>query len=292
MTEHEHSSQIDALLDGLDTLISLPEVAIQVNKVAENPDSTAEDMGKVISQDPALSARMLRIANSSVYGLSKEVDSISRAVTLLGMSEIRNLVLSSTVSKAFDGLLNDLISIQDFWHHSLYCGLLSQQLAKQAGLRTSDSLFVAGLLHDIGQLVMFNRESEKSHQAILMLTDVIDDMDMHEAEERVFGFDHMQVGAQLIRKWQLPALFEECVEFHHTPDQSTQYPQEVAIVHIANAVAVMAEFDAVDEEYEIPHIDASAWEQAKVNREELFTVISDAQNHIADIEQTLFGQSS
>jgi putative nucleotidyltransferase with HDIG domain len=288
METENSNSEIDALLKGIDTLVSLPEIAMRVNQIADDPHSTAEDMGKVVAQDPALSVRMLKIANSPIYGLRKEIDTITRAVALLGLDEIRNLVLTTTVGKAFDGISNNLITMHDFWHHSLYCGLLAQILAKKAGLKTSDTLFVAGLLHDIGQLVMFNRAPEKSSQAILMLTDTVADMDMHESERRVFGFDHMQVGARLIHNWHLSPLLEECVAYHHEPTRAKQFPKEVAVVHIANAVAVMAEFDSTDDDYEVPHIDPHAWEITGLNQEILAAVIKDAQEEIAEVESTLF----
>ena len=98
----------------------------------------------------------------------------------------------------------------------------------------------------------------------------------------------MQVGAQLIRNWHLSPLLEECVAYHHEPTRAQQYPKEVAIVHIANAVAVMAEFDSTDEDYEVPHIDPYAWEITGLNENILAPVIKEAQAEIIDIENTLF----
>ena len=126
------TTEIQDLVNNASELISLPEVALRVNQIANDPESTSDDMAAVISQDPALVVRMLKVANSSYYGLSNEVETITRAVTVLGTSKIRDLVLSSSASKAFDGIPNELISMQDFWHHSLYCGLLAQILSKKS----------------------------------------------------------------------------------------------------------------------------------------------------------------
>ena len=280
--------EIQELVDKAADLVSLPEVSLRVNEIANDPNSTADDMGKVISQDPALVVRMLKIANSSYYGLSKEVDTIARAVAVLGTNKIRDLVLSTAASEAFDGIPNNLITMQDFWHHSLYCGLLAQILAKKAKNLKAESIFIAGLLHDIGQLVMFNQMPEKSHEAILLLMEGTEELETYEAERHVFGFDHMQVGAALLKSWHLSPVLEECVEFHHEPKKAKQFPAEVALINIANAVAVMADFDSMSENDEIPMIDPISWELTGLSKKDLPDAIKKAQEEIKEVEAVLF----
>ena len=282
------TAEIQNLVDNASDLISLPEVTLRVNEIANDPDSTADDMAAVITQDPALVVRMLKIANSAYYGLSNEVETVSRAVAVLGTNKIRDLVLSSSASDAFDGIPNDLISMQDFWHHSLYCGLLAQILSKKSNKTNSESIFIAGLLHDIGQLLMFNQMPEKSHEAILLLMEGTEELETFEAERHVFGFDHMQVGAALIKSWKLSPVLEECVEFHHEPQNAKKYPAEVALINIANAVAVMADFDSMNEEDEIPMINPVSWELTGVSKSDLPDAIKKAQKEITEIESVLF----
>ena len=282
------TAEIQNLVDNASDLISLPEVTLRVNEIANDPNSTADDMAAVITQDPALVVRMLKIANSAYYGLSNEVETVSRAVAVLGTNKIRDLVLSSSASDAFDGIPNDLISMQDFWHHSLYCGLLAQILSKKSNKTNSESIFIAGLLHDIGQLLMFNQMPEKSHEAILLLMEGTEELETFEAERHVFGFDHMQVGAALIKSWKLSPILEECVEFHHEPQNAKNYPAEVALINIANAVAVMADFDSMNEEDEIPMINPVSWELTGVSKSDLPDAIKKAQKEITEIESVLF----
>ena len=248
------TAEIQELVNNASDLISLPEVALRVNELANNPDSSADDMASVISQDPALVVRMLKVANSAYYGLSNEVETISRAVSILGTNKIRDLVLSSSASQAFVGIPNDLITMQDFWHHSLYCGLLAQILSNKSKKTNAESIFIAGLLHDIGQLLMFNQLPEKSHESILLLMEGTEELETFEAERHIFGFDHMQVGAELVKSWKLAPVLQECVEFHHEPQNAKDFPAEVALINIANAVAVMADFDSMSEDDEIPMI--------------------------------------
>jgi putative nucleotidyltransferase with HDIG domain len=282
------AAEIQALVSKASNLISLPEISLRVNELANDPNSTAEDMGKVISQDPALVVRMLKIANSAYYGLSTEVDTITRAIAVLGTNKIRDLVLSTSTSQAFEGIPNNLITMQDFWHHSLYCGLLAQILSKKCKKANTESIFIAGLLHDIGQLLMFNQLPEKSHEAILLLMEGTADLDTFEAERHVFGFDHMQVGAELIKNWKLSPVLQECVEFHHEPQKAKDFPVEVALINIANAVAVMADFDSMSEEDEIPKIDPRSWELTGLSKNDLPEAIKQAQKEISEVESVLF----
>jgi len=282
------ATEIQDLVNNASQLISLPEISLRVNELANDPDSTADDMAAVISQDPALVVRMLKIANSAYYGLSKEVDTITRAVAILGVNKIRDLVLSTSTSQAFDGIPNDLITMQDFWHHSLYCGLLAQILAKKSNKANAESIFIAGLLHDIGQLLMFNQLPEKSHESILLLMEGTEELETYEAERHVFGFDHMQVGAELIKSWKLAPVLQECVEFHHEPQKAKEFPAEVALINIANAVAVMADFDSMSEDDEIPMIDPKSWELTGLSKDDLPEAIKKAQDEIKEIESVLF----
>ncbi len=282
------TTEIQELVNNASNLISLPEVSLRVNEIANDPDSTADDMAAVITQDPALVVRLLKIANSAYYGLSNEVETISRAVAILGTNKIRDLVLSTSASKAFEGIPNNLITMQDFWHHSLYCGLLAQILAKKSKKTNTESIFIAGLLHDIGQLLMFNQLPEKSHEAILLLMEGSEELETFEAEQHVFGFDHTQVGAALIKSWKLSPILEECIEFHHSPQNAKSFPAEVALINIANAVAVMADFDSMSEEDEIPTINPVSWELTGLTKDDLPEAIKKAQDEIKEIESVLF----
>lgn len=280
--------EIQNLVDNASELITLPQIAIRVNEIANDPESTSDDMAAVLTQDPALVVRMLKIANSAYYGLSAEIETITRAVSVLGTNKIRDLVLSSSANDTFEGIPNTLISMHDFWHHSLYCGILAQILAKKSKKAHGESIFIAGLLHDIGQLLMFNQRPEKSHEAILLLMEGDEELESFEAERQVFDFDHMQVGAALIENWKLPPVLKECIEFHHEPDKAKQFPAEVALINIANSVAVMADFDSTNEDNEIPQINPASWTLTGLNKKDLPAAIEAAQSEIKEVEAVLF----
>jgi len=145
------------LVDDVSALVSLPEVVQRLNETINDANASAADIARIISQDPALATRLLKIANSPLYGSSRQIDSILRAVTLLGTKQIRDLAYSAIASKMFAGMPSEIISVEDFWHHSLYCGLLARTLAQLTGVTSPDTLLTAGLLHDLGQLILFHR---------------------------------------------------------------------------------------------------------------------------------------
>ena len=190
------------LVKDIGGLVTLPDVYLRINQLVEDPNSTTEDIARVVSRDPSFTVRLLRVANSALYGRSSTIDTVSRAVTLIGTLQIRSLALSMSVANSFSGLPNELVSMENFWRHSLLCALASRHLAKEARRCDPEALFTAGLLHDIGELVIFNRLPEQAKEALLIVLDSQDEVPIYQAERQVMGFDHSEVGGELARQWQ------------------------------------------------------------------------------------------
>lgn len=234
------------LVQDVNNLVSMPEVLLSVNRMVDDPSSSAVDVGKVIAKDPGLTARLLKIANSPYYGPGRRIDTVARAVTLMGMRQLRDLVLATAASKVFNGIPNSLISMDDFWRHSIQCALAASSLAKLARVPNHDSLFVAGLLHDVGQLILFNRYPTESHQTLLLCMADPGAPTVYEAERRIFDFDHTQIGAELLRHWRLPESLQTCIEFHHEPSRAPLYAKEAYLVHLANAITGLMDMGSSD----------------------------------------------
>ena len=284
------STNITGLVKDVGSLVTLPDVFIRINELVENPDSTVAEIAKVVSQDPSFTVRLLRVANSSFYGFSSTVDTVPKAISIIGTSQIRSLALATSVASAFDGLPNSLVSMHDFWKHSLYCALIARILAKKAKRCDPDAVFTAALLHDIGELVIFNRMPKPAQDAILLVLDSGDEMPIYLAERQIIGFDHAQVGGELARQWKLPPMLEECVEFHHDIRGELRYPREVALVHIANVLALMAEVHTFDPQ-DVPPIDSLGWEMVGLTPDEVITeAISEAEEEISEAEQLFLGK--
>ena len=275
---------LEELLEDVSELISLPEVAIRIAEVVDDPTGSADSIAEVVAGDPSLTARLLKIANSPYYGSRSTIETVSRAVTVLGASQVRDLSLGLTATRALKGIPTELISMDTFWMHSIYCGIIAGLLADESGAGGgSEATFIAGLLHDIGQLVIFNKLPELSRQALLLSVEGPADLSMDAAEREVMSFDHTEVGGELARMWGLPQRLHDCLKFHHDPAKAPHFPEAAAIVHIANSLAVLAELDS-SSDYDAPPIDPAAWEIANLHREIVPNIIVDAQQRFSDIK--------
>lgn len=284
-------TDIIELVRGVGDLVTLPDVFIRINQMLENPNSTMNDIAQAVSQDPAFTVRLLRVANSPFYGFSSSIDTVSKAVSVIGTSQVRNLALSTAIASSFSGLPNKLVSMDNFWRHSLYCGLAARKLAKLAGKCDAEAVFTAGLLHDIGELVIFNRMPERAKETLLTVLDSADELPLYQVEQQILGFDHAQVGGELARQWKLPPMLEDCIALHHDINSASRYPREVAIVHIANILAQMAEVQTMNLE-DVSPVDQSAWKITGLSEAEVVgAVVKETQADIAEAEILFFGKA-
>lgn len=232
------------LVKGVSNLVSLPEVCVRINSMVDDPKCSVADMAGIISLDPSLTARLLKIANSSFYSFPARIETVSRAITIIGTRELRYLVLATSAVRSFDGLKSLQVDIQAFWRHSVYTGLLARLLASHCRVLHTERLFVAGLLHDLGRLVMCYRIPE----LVKVMEHRAKDANIVcvEAERDVFDVDHGQVGRELFKLWNLPISLQQVAEFHHEPSKAGDCILETSIVHIANALADEAEKPALN----------------------------------------------
>jgi len=281
------SYTIEQILDEAGDLVSLPEICVRVNALIDDPDSSMADVAAVIAQDPALTARMLRMANSVFYGLVSKVDSVDRAAAVIGMSKIRDLVMATSVAET---LPNDVFTMDAFWQHSIYCGLIAKAIAVETRKGQGDSLFVAGLLHDIGQLVMFHTVRDLVSEALIASVEEPNEPPIYKIERKLIGFDHCQLGVALAKKWQLPDMLCACIEFHHEPEKADVFGDEVAATHVANSLAYLAEIKSDDLE-DAPPIQPAAMETLGLNEESLLALIDGVQAEFSEVKSLLFSSN-
>lgn len=225
----------ESLVRGTHQLASAPRVFRLVNDAVNDPNSTVEDIAEVISGDASITVRLLRMVNSAYHGLSRKIVSVREAVTALGTLQIRDLVLATNVTDAFDGVPPELINMEEFWKHSLACGLIARSLAKTARLEELESFFLAGMLHDVGRLLMLQRLPEI--MAELITRAKREDLPLHPLERERFGFDHAAVGEALLNAWGLPATLGEAAGSHHAPQRAVKNPVLSCVVHVSDVVA-------------------------------------------------------
>lgn len=247
-----------SLLEDVSYLVSPPDVCIKVFELVQSNEASAQEIGEVISRDPALTARLLRLVNSAFYNFSRRIDTVSRAITIIGIRELYSLVIAVSAIKSFSNLPNNLVNIDTFWRHGLYTGLIARSLAKRCRVLHPERLFVAGLLHDIGSLVLYNRMPEACADLLLVCDG--DEGILHQAELAELGFTHADLGGALLGNWMLPESLQEAVANHHMPAYATQSELEASIVHLADNLANRSQLGAFCEAAsDSAGVDASAW---------------------------------
>jgi len=223
------------LISAVSDVVSLPDIAIRVNDMVEDPLCSLADITTLISQDPGLTARLLRIANSPFYGFPSRIDSVSRAITIIGMEDLRSLILATSAIEVFSDFPNELVSMETFWRHSLRCAVIARALARHLHKPNPERYFTAGLLHDIGYLIIY-RELPEMASRTLSLSNQNREI-VYIIEQEVMGFDHTDVGCELLQHWNMPEHLVEAVRHHHTPNLAKDHPHDACIVHIANYLA-------------------------------------------------------
>lgn len=212
-------------------LVSLPDVYLRLKAVLDDPNSNLADIAEVVGNDPAMTARILRIVNSAYFGLGSEVDTVSRAVSLLGSQEVHDLVLATSVAESFAGMSNEIVDMHKFWERSVVCAITSRELATLCNFLDSERLFVGGLLRDIGHLFIYQIAPQEARQAIELARE--QGTPLYQAERALLGVDYAKVGADLMRKWQLPQSLWEPTEYQVEPEKSHDYDIFTNVIHIA-----------------------------------------------------------
>ncbi|HMM74585.1 MAG TPA: HDOD domain-containing protein [Gammaproteobacteria bacterium] len=253
------------LVAGITDLASLPGACLRVMALADDPKASAGDLAEVIAHDPGLAARLLKLVNSAYYGLREPVDSLDVAVRVCGTEALRSLALATGAVSAFKDIPNDLVDMGAFWNASVHCGLLARALGRIARLTQPERLFAAGLLHAVGQIVMYNRLPTESRAVLDVLR-----RDLHarsEAERRVFGYTYAEVSAALLASWGLPPSLVEPVACHLAPAAAAEFGRDAALLHIAREVTLLVEPGIKTEAREprpSPAIDTAVWTQAQL----------------------------
>lgn len=221
-----------SLLEDVEGLVSPPDVCLRLFELIHAPTTGAKDIAAVVSVDPNLTARLLRIGNSSFYNFSRKIDTISRAVTVIGTAELYQLVLSVSAIKTFTNIPNELVKMDTFWRHSVYTGLLARALAIRANVLHPERLFVSGLMHDIGSLVLYHQRPDAMRDILLVAEG--DEEVLYQAEIERFKFSHASVAGFLMEQWQLPDELVEAVKWHHDPKKAETACMEAHILYLAN----------------------------------------------------------
>jgi len=274
----------EQLIDGDPILVSLPEVFMRIREVVSDPASTVEEVTAVIGKDPSLTAKLLKLVNSAFYARtlrvsggmpSGRVDTLSRAVLLLGLNQLSTLAMGVSVLPLFKDIPAECMDMRQFWRHSVAVGLVTKLLAVRLGDPSPERFFVAGLLHDIGRLVLYKQAPALAGEALAV--SMLSGRLLLDVERELLGFDHGQLGGMLLRKWRFPESLEQAVWRHHDP-LSGDEPLESALVCVADMVAG-AVLPGCSGERFVPRYVPEAWGLVSLGDQDLRELLETAEAH-------------
>lgn len=242
MIAPEVQAVVESALKNISHIATLPEITLRIIELVEDQSSTAQDLHKVIQNDPALCSRILKVVNSAFYGLPRQIGSINRAIVLLGLNAVKNIAIAASLTKLFRG--GDLcprFSARDLWTHSMATAAASKLICDQLKLGLPDEAFLAGLIHDIGIMVEMQATREKLLQVFdKMKFDPagIPQTNMREIERATVGADHCAFGMALCESWKFPKSFAHVAGGHHEPLSLPSGNRMLAsVVHVADCMA-------------------------------------------------------
>lgn len=266
-------------------LASFPDIYFQIMDVLNNPRSSVAHTADVVGKDPSLAVKLLRVVNSPFYGFPSRVDSISRAVTLVGANELSLLALGVSVVQYFEDIPPEIMDMKRFWKHSIATGVYARILAGHKPGFSEERFFLGGLIHDIGRLAILKNFPHTANKALKLACSK--PCMLFEAEIETMGFDHAAVAGCLLNEWKFPAGLEQMVRYHHAPEAATN-PAEPAILHLADIMARTLSVLTLDIAY-VPRLHEEAWNAVGITPGALAAAASQAEHLIHDIFQTFLG---
>jgi len=266
------------IVDRETELASFPDTYFRIKDVLESPTSSAKDVAEVVNADVGLSAKVLKLVNSPFYGLAATVDSVERAVSLIGLKELSTLALGVSAVHFFKDIPPELIDMKIFWRHSLSCAIFAKLIASKVSGLQPERMFTAGLLHDAGKLVMFKNMPYASVEALLYARHNL--VPYVEAEKQTFGYDHAEIGKLLLTRWKFPAAITDAIAHHHQPDQA-QNPREAAVIQAADNLTNAAEISSGGM-FILPGMEDEVWQLVGLDQKDIEELM---QRHDKNIDE-------
>jgi putative nucleotidyltransferase with HDIG domain len=272
-------------------IATLPEITVKIIELVEDPTSTAQDLHKVIANDPALCSRVLKVVNSSFYGLPGQIGSINRAIVMLGLNAVKNIAISASLAKLFrGGQLCPNFAAKDLWTHSVAVGTAAKMIADELGMGISDEAFLAGLMHDIGVMVELQSDRNKLIDAITkakLSADGVPANSLLDIEKAVYGADHQQFGSGLCEKWKFPKAFATVCGHHHNPLELPSGGRSLScLIYVADRAAASIKGGL---RLDLPHLDcdAAVLEELSMTNEQFEQIKADLPDKMKDVEGLL-----
>ncbi len=266
-------------------LATLPDICRRILEAVNNPRSSAAFVADIISKDVGLAAKLLKLANSSFYRRESKVDTLTRAVAMVGSSQIANLTLGVSLIHMFKDIPPQFLNMRLFWRHSLHCAVWSQLLAGHLRLPCEERCFLAGMLHDVGRLALLRHLPERYGEVLRRSGP--ETAPAHCVEERLLGYDHARLGGLLLEKWRIPEALAMSVHGHHAPG-AHGLQTECCLVHLADIIAHALQQETGGPLDLVPPLDAAAWEALDANKNAIPALVPQANHQLREILRIFF----
>lgn len=273
--EKDRKAEFRRALQEVKNLPTLPGIVAKLTRMAEDPDTTTEQMGRVISKDHILAAKLLKLVNSAFYGFPQKISSLSSAIILLGFNVIKSLIISASIFELMES------SDVELWEHSLGTAVAASILAKRLGIKDPEEVSTAGLIHDIGKVAV-KMELPEQYDEILNIVEM-KKVSMFEAERLVLGLDHAEVGGWLAKSWFLPRKLVEPISCHHLPKSSREEPLASAILHFSDVLIRGLGYGHGTDIW-VPPLSKFAWETLGLSAQDLDEILAQVEENLWEVK--------
>ena len=269
------------LVRNLPALSSLPAVINELELALDDGLASMEELGEIVKKDPDLTARLLKLANSSFYGFPKGVETVGEGLSLIGIEQMKQLLTGSTVIEYFQTIPADIVNMRSFWEHSIATGLAAKVIAVLRRAPDPELYFVLGLIHDIGRLIFYLKLPDESAE-LFKLYEKEDKRSLLSLEESHFGFHHGELAGELLTRWEFPNSLIHAVKYHHDPKRADLYFTDAAVVNIADFVVHALDIGNSGEKL-IPAFQRAAWERLDLPEISLRAIIRETDRQFQDV---------
>jgi HD-like signal output (HDOD) protein len=273
-----HEEALKQVVDKITGLPTLPDMLTKINRLMMNPKTSAKEVAQVISSDPSITARVLRVVNSSFYGFPNRISTITHAIVILGFNTVKSIVLSSSIFEVFrkeEG--GSEFDRNEFWRHSVGVGAAARAIGKRTGFDATEELFIAGLVHDVGKIIL----DQHLHDVFADVLAIVEQRDclFYDAEMEVLGVTHADIGKWLFEKWNLSPGILACTSFHHNPTLAADNADAVAIIHLADVICKAIGFGKSGDD-KVPLISEHAWNELGLSADLFPTLLKEVDDEI------------
>lgn len=283
--------QISDLIEGVEDLLSLPDVVVRANELIDSESAGVEEIAEVIALDPSLTAQLLKLVNSAFYGMPSQIDTISRAITIIGIQELRSLVMSASAVEIFNKVAPQFVDMSDFWFRSVYVGLAAKQLCGER--RKAEQMFLMGLMHDVGKIVLFIKADEQANA--IMKESLNSGSSIHQLEKQQFGFSANQVSAALLKSWGLAETLYAPIDQMYDWDADSEHAKDAAVLTLATRLSDCAEPELKGKNIEklsVLESEADLLAAAQINAEQLEDIMNEVNLYCFDVLSVLSPEAS